>query len=33
VPVDPVEHPVDEDDPGGGVVDELPDALVVRLRR
>ncbi len=32
VPVDPVELPVDDDDPGGGVVDDAPDALVVRLR-
>ncbi len=32
VPLDPAEGPVNDDDPGGGVVDDVPDALVVRRR-
>lgn len=31
VPVDPAEGQVDVDDPGGGMVDDVPDALVVRV--
>jgi hypothetical protein len=32
VPVDPAEGPASDDDPAGGVVDDVRDALVVKLR-